>query len=62
MSLAHVLLVLIIAASALIYAIFAGKAQAGRLRSLEMDFLDGKLRGFAVIVFVLLMILAPSFL
>ena len=58
MRLADLLLPLLVAASALIYAIFAGRAQASRLRSLHVDVSNGRLRGFLTIAIVIATILA----
>lgn len=62
MKLSYFLLPSLIIASAMLYAVLVGRSQAGRLRSLQMDLADGRLRGFAVIAVVIAMILASAFL
>ncbi len=49
---------LLIAASAVVYAIFAGRAQASRLRNLREDISHGRMRGFLVVAVVIALILA----
>lgn len=58
MSLAAILMPLLIAASSVIYAIFAGRAQATRLRALNQDVSNRKLRGYLTLSVVIAMILA----
>ncbi len=58
MSRADLLLPVLVAAAAVIYAIFVGRAQASRLRSLQGDVSNGKLRGLLTIAVVIAMILA----
>ncbi len=58
MSGADLLLPLLIAASAVLYGLHAGRAQASRLRSLHREVSNGKLRGFLTIGVVIAMILA----
>ncbi len=54
------LLPLLIAASAVPFAIFAGRAQASRMRELGEDIVTGKARGHLVILVVLFMVFASS--
>lgn len=54
------LLALLVAASAVIYEIYTGRAEASRMRSLHQDILNGKLRGHLVILFVIVMFLGSS--
>jgi hypothetical protein len=58
MSLADFLLPLLIAASAVAYGIFAGRARASRLRSLHQDVSNSRMRGYLVIVAVIGIIIA----
>ena len=58
MSLADLLLPLLVAASAAISAIFAGRAQASRLRSLHKDISNGNLRGYLTISVVIVVVFA----
>lgn len=57
---ADLLLPLLVAASAAIYAVLAGRAQASRLRNLQADVSAGNLRGFLMIAVVIAMVLASS--
>ncbi len=58
MRFADLVLPLLIAAAAVIYGAFAGQARASRLRELHQDISTGNLRGYLVIFFVIVMILA----
>ncbi len=58
MSLLDFLLPLLIAASAVPFAIYVGRAQASRMRELSEDVLTGKLRGYLVIMVVIIISLA----
>jgi hypothetical protein len=54
------LLPLLVAAFAVPFAIFVGRAQASRMRGLREDIMTGKLRGYLVIFFVIMLVLASS--
>ena len=58
MSFADFLLPLLIGASAVVYGIYSGRAEASRLRSLHLDVSNGKLRGYLVIFAVSTIIIA----
>jgi hypothetical protein len=54
------LLYALVLVSAVPFAIYAGRAQASRMRDLRQDLLTGKSRGILVILFVAVMVLASS--
>jgi hypothetical protein len=58
MSRADLLMPLLIAASAAVYGIFVGRAQASRLRNLHADVSNGTLRGFLALAVVVAIVLA----
>lgn len=58
MTLTDIVLPILIAAAASIYAMFAGRAQSSRLRGLHQDFANGKLRGYLTISVVPAVMLA----
>ncbi len=49
---------MLIAASAVLFAIFVSRAQALRMRELREDILTGNLRGYLVVLVVIIMIIA----
>jgi hypothetical protein len=61
MNLSDFVMPLIIAVCATVYAIFVGRAQASRLRSLQVDISKGSLKGYFVVLAVIAMVLV-SFL
>ncbi|MGL4396237.1 MAG: hypothetical protein ACRCS9_06850 [Hyphomicrobium sp.] len=60
MSFYDFLLPFLVAACAVPFAIFVGRAQASRMRELRDDLLTGKSRGNLVIFVVIMMILASA--
>lgn len=54
---ADILLPVLVVVSAVVYGLFVGKAQAGRLRGLQADLVQGKARGFLVLAVVIGLIL-----
>jgi hypothetical protein len=60
MTVLKILLPFLIAAAAVPFGIFAGRAQASRMRELRDDISTGKLRGYLVILVVIIMFIATS--
>jgi hypothetical protein len=61
MNLSDFVMPLIVAVCAAVYAIFVGRAQALRLRGLQVDISKGSLKGYFVVLAVIAMVLV-SFL
>ena len=60
MSLWQLLLPFVIAALAVPFGIFAGRAKAARMREFREHLLTGKARGYLVILVVIIMVIASS--
>ena len=56
----QLLLPVVIAALAVPFGIFAGRAKAARMRELREHLLTGKARGYLVILVVIIMVIASS--
>lgn len=56
----NLLLPFLVAIAAAVFAVYAGRAQASRLRNLHVDIANGKLRGILTIAAVIVMVIASA--